>query len=237
MKSSPQDRTYLESEANRFFERCGHDPSPKELRPYKRDIVDRLDAAGVEPKAVLEYGCNYGDLLAYYAAERGARAVGIEPSSRAVEMGQGLYGDLVDLRVGTMAENSLNGDGASSGQFDLIVVDDVFCWVSRETLFQSIANIDDSLCEGGFLYIREFFPLHQSRNVNQHVPSGDVFCYKPRGLHMGMFVASGAYEMVWQHVDFDHKDGFVLDGDRSAFESRWSTVVLRKSTSDYFGGA
>lgn len=234
MKRSHQDRTYLESEADNFFERCQGDTDPSELRPYKREIVERLTSAGVTPRRMLEYGCNYGDLLAHYAREHGTEACGVEPSSRAVELGQSAYGDLVDLRVGTIADNSLNEEPGTSGRFDLIVVDDVFCWVSRETIFQSVANIDNSLCDGGFLYIREFFPLHQRRNVNHHVESGDVFCYKPRGPHMDMFTASGVYEVVWQQVDLDRSDSWVAGGAQSAFESRWSTVVLRKSLTDYF---
>ena len=234
MKSSSQDRTYLESEANNFFGRCDRDADPAELRPYKRDIVERLDSAGVSPQRMLEYGCNYGDMLGFYARERGVEAYGVEPSSRAVELGQQTYGDLVNLRVGTIADNTLNDDPEMVGKFDLVVVDDVFCWVSRETVFQSVANIDSSLRDGGFLYIREFLPLHQGRNPNHHVASGDVFCYKPSGPHLGMFTASGVYEIVWQHIDFDRADPFLEGDGRSAFESRWSTVVLRKSLSDYF---
>ena len=133
-----------------------------------------------------------------------------------------------------MAKNAVTEDPENDGTFDLVVVDDVFCWVSRETLFQSVANIDRMLKDGGFLYIQEFLPLHQTRNPNHHVSEGGVFCYKPRGPHLAMFTASGVYEVVYQEVTMDTSDGWVHERGTSPFESRWSNVVLRKSLGDYF---
>ncbi len=135
---------------------------------------------------------------------------------------------------GTMARNPINGDGAHTGWFDLIVVDDVFCWVSRETLYQSIANVDDLLCDGGHLFIREFYPLQSTRNRNHHVTDGEVYCYKTGDLHTRIFTASGMYRVVSQRVWMDGEDAWANGVDEKGFESRWSDAILRKSLADYY---
>lgn len=234
MHSSPQDRYYLDREADAFHERNHRDADPSRLRPHKEAIFARLERVGVRPRKVLEFGCAYGDLLDRYAVRYGAEAHGVEPSGKAVALGLAAYEGRARLVRGTLADNAISSDPAHDGTFDLIIVDDVFCWVSRETLFQSVANIDRLLCDGGFLYIQEFLPLHQSRNANHHVAEGGVYCYKPRGPHMAMFTASGVYEVVHQEVSLDTRDAWVAAEGKPPFESRWSNVVLRKSLDGYF---
>jgi SAM-dependent methyltransferase len=234
MRASRQDRHYLTTEADAFFERNHAQADPRVLRPHKRRIADQLAAAGVRPRRVLEYGCGYGDLLHHFAASGASECVGVEPSKRAVELGTNAYGASVRLVQGTIADNAVNADPAIQRSFDLVVVDDVFCWVSRETLFQSIANIDDALAEGGHLFIREFFPLANRRNRNHHVDGEEVYCHKPAGPHAAIFTASGVYAVVWQQVTMDPADRWVAGAGGDPFESRWSDVVLRKSSSDYW---
>jgi len=237
VRDSEQDRHYLDREADAFFERNFSDADPQTLRPLKARIVAALEEAGVRPKRMLEFGCNYGDMLDYYAREQGADCVGVEPSLAAVNFGQKVYNSSLRLLQGTMAENEISRDPSTHGAFDLVVVDDVFCWVSRETLFQSIAHVDDAVADGGFLFIREFLPLASRRNRNHHVEGADVYCYKPAGPHHRIFTSSGIYEVVWQQVWLDHQDGWVQSGNRDAFESRWSDTILRKSYGDYFDTA
>jgi SAM-dependent methyltransferase len=235
---SAQDRHYLEVEGDAFFARNFADADPSILRPGKRRIAEAIEAAGVVPKRVLEFGCNYGDLLEHYAREHSAEAIGVEASGAAVAFGRKAYGDCIRLEHGTLADNAISADEAARASFDLVVVDDVLCWVSRETLLQSIANIDAAISDGGFLFLREFLPLANQRNRNHHVdPSqADVYCYKPAAPHYKIFTATGTYEVIWQQVWMDRQDGWLKREGRDAFESRWSDVVLRKSYSDYFSG-
>tara|TARA_R110002126_G_scaffold25583_14_gene87561 strand:+ start:2209 stop:2916 length:708 start_codon:yes stop_codon:yes gene_type:complete len=234
MQTSHQDEHYLSAEADAFHERNHASNDPHTLRPYKRRILDRLDKVAIKPKRMIEFGCAYGDLLNHYAVDHGTEVFGVEPSAKAVDVGMNAYDGRVNLMQGTMADNPICADPANEGTFDLIVVDDVFCWVSRETLFQSVANLDALLADGGSLYIQEFLPLHQTRNANHHVTEGGVYCYKPRGPHMSMFTASGMYEVVYQEISLDTADAWVEDRGKPPFESRWSNVVLRKSLGDYF---
>lgn len=234
MKTSIQDRRYLEVEADDFFVRNFSNADPTTLRPPKRRIVAQLDACGITPKKILEYGCNYGDLLAHYGEREGALAYGVEPSAQAVAFGKRAYGERVTLYQGTMADNPLALDPRFHDFFDLVIVDDVFCWVSRETLFQSIANLDEMLAPGGHLFVREFAPLANRRNRNHHIDQGDVFCFKPRGPHSTIFTASGCYEIVWQEISMDRCDAWLTRAGADAFEARWADTLLRKSYVDYF---
>lgn len=234
MRASPQDRHYLAVEADAFFERNHAGADPSVLRAPKRRIADQLAEAGVRPQRVLEYGCGYGDLLHHYAVSAGATCVGVEPGKRAVELGTRAYGGELRLVQGTIADNPINADPASQRAFDLVIVDDVLCWVSRETLFQSIANIDDALADGGHLFIREFFPLANRRNRNHHVAVEEVYCHKPAGPHWSIFTASGVYAVVWQHVSMEPADRWVAETGRDPFESRWADTLLRKSSRDYW---
>lgn len=234
MKSSSQDRAYLQHEADAFFERNAQGADPATLRPKKRTILAAFEESGLVPRRVLEYGCNYGDLLNHLATVHGAVCHGVEPSARAVELGRTAYGDALTLHQGTVADNPVNADPESTGAFDLVVIDDVFCWVSRETLFQSVANVDDALADGGFLFIREFLPLRDTRNRNHHVADGDVHCYKPAATHARMFTASGVYTPVWQKVTLDAEDAWARDRAGDPFESRWVDTLLRKSLAGYW---
>ena len=234
MKESKQDQYYLDIEADSFFRRNQQKLiSLDELRPYKRKVLDFIDNAGVQPGRVLEYGCNYGDLLNYYATKMQATCYGVEPSAEAVAFGSKNFPDVHLLR-GTIANNAINEDDSNIGSFDLVIIDDVLCWVSRETLFQSLANIDQMITEGGALYIREFYPLENTRNRNHHVTDEEIWCYKPAAPHCAMFVASGMYQIVSQRVFMDFNDSWRESTNNSIFESRWMETLLRKSNQKFY---
>jgi len=234
-EGSSQDEVYLAREADAFFARNLADLDPRELRPGKRRIAEWIAEAGVRPRRVLELGCGYGDLLGHYAAAGAELCHGVEPSGRAVARGREVHGAAVHLHRGTIARNPVSTDPRLRGAFDLVIVEDVLCWVARETLFRSIAHIDEALAEGGFLFLREFLPLADRRNRNHHVSESEVWCYKPAGPHARMFTASGMYAIVAGRIFLDRHDPWVRRAGADPFESRWCDVLLRKSSSDYYG--
>ena len=235
MKESVQDRVYLEEEGDAFFSRNIKDRDLPPLRDAKRVIRDHLGESAIPFKRVLEYGCNYGDLLFHLREQGGAEeCVGVEASSQAVEFGQSRYGETVKLVQGTIAANSINDSGDYNNHFDLIIIDDVFGWVSRETLLTSIANIDALLADGGYVFIRDFYPDKRTRVRNHHVSGDRVFNYKIPGSHAAIFEATGMYEAEWQKVYYDNigmSTGFKSD---NRFIYRWTDVVLKKAYADYF---
>ena len=89
--------------------------------------------------------------------ERIDEAICVDASNDALDFGRQNYGDSIKFVHGTISNNKINDDPAFQNFFDLIIIDDVFGWVSRETLFQSITTIDNALADVGFLFILDFF--------------------------------------------------------------------------------
>src|SRR4051812_39971578 len=112
MKKSQQDAEYLTGEGDNFFRRNFAGKDLPELRPAKTVIFGEIKAAGLRPGKVLEYGCNYGDLLAQLRKQGLAEEChGVEASGEAVAFGRSRYGNLISLAQGTIADNPLNAGG------------------------------------------------------------------------------------------------------------------------------
>ncbi len=235
MPTSEQDSYYLTREGDDFFRRNFGGKEPPRLRPAKVGIYEQIDALGIAGGAVLEYGCCYGDLLAVLAEQSPGRVcVGVEASLEAVTFGQARYGPRVQFHHGTIADNPLNRAAASARRFDLVVVDDVFGWVSRETLLQSIACIDQVLAEGGHLFIRDFSPIEKLKNRNHHVADVELFNYKIPGSHARLFETSGMYEIISQRIYVDRTEMSAGYQSAQQFGTRWADTVLRKSAGGYY---
>jgi len=233
MKKSVQDDYYLNTEGDNFFKRNYEGKAVPKLRPNKQTILTQLNDLQIRATAVLEYGCNYGDLL-HELSKNGAECIGVEASSKASELGNSIYPETIRIHKGTIANNPINADEKNDHRFDLIIVEDVFGWVSRETLFRSITNIDNALKEGGYLFIRDFFPAERVRNKNHHVSEDIVFNYKVPGSHAQIFIDSGIYAIHHQRTFIDHTDMSANYRSSRLFESRWTDVILKKSYKDYF---
>lgn len=235
MKDSKQDDYYLKIEGNSFFQRNFKNKKTPELRPNKQIIYDEIKQSKIKFSKVLEYGGNYADLLNYLKKnERIDVAICIDASNDALDFGRKNYGDSIKFVHGTISNNKINDDPAFQNFFDLIIIDDVFGWVSRETLFQSITNIDNLLADGGFLFIRDFFPDKRIKNQNHHVKEGFVYNFKIPNSHASIFLASGIYEIEWQKVFYDDTEMSTNYKSDNPFIYRWTDIILKKSHSDYF---
>lgn len=235
MKDSKQDDYYLKIEGNSFFQRNFKNKKTPELRPNKQIIYDEIKQSKIKFSKVLEYGGNYADLLNYLKKnERIDEAICVDASNDALDFGRKNYGDSIKFVHGTISNNKINDDPAFQNFFDLIIIDDVFGWVSRETLFQSITNIDNLLAEGGFLFIRDFFPDKRIKNQNHHVKEGFVYNFKIPNSHASIFLASGIYEIEWQKVFYDDTEMSTNYKSDNPFIYRWADIILKKSHSGYF---
>jgi len=235
MKESKQDEYYLTTEGDNFFERMKKIANISSLRDNKVVIYSAIKESGINYESVLEYGCNYGDLLYQMISDKNAKkCIGIEASTQAVKFGSEKYGDAITLIKGTIANNEINSSSEYNGFFDLIMIDDVFGWVSRETILQSIANIDAVLKDGGFVFIRDFYPDKRVKNLNHHVSDESVYNYKVPGSHASIFGATGMFEVQWQKIYFDNTGMSTDYKCDNHFNYRWTDVILKKSTKDYF---
>jgi len=219
-----QDEVYKTIEADQFFARNKYDFS--QLPPKKKTLIDNYVDLLAEEKVdtVFEVGCHIGDLLNYAGQLFNSRKrVGIEPSQLAVKQGEDLF-PKNEYITGVIAELSEIVDFAS----DLTIINDVFCWISRETLFQSINNIDRTLKVGGRLLIRDFYPEKFTANPNKHVPDHSVYCYKVPGSHGQLFLDSGKYKLIRSKV-FDGSELSLSKHEfESSFEDRWVEMFMIK---------
>jgi SAM-dependent methyltransferase len=234
-KDSTQDSCYLNKEGDDYFLRNFANKNLPELRDNKLSILKQLKATNVKFDKVLEYGCNYADLLNVLVCdEDSTEAVGVETSAQAIKFGEQRFPNKIKFSHGTVANNSINDDKKYEGYFDLVIVDDVFGWISRETLFQSLSNIDNVLKEGGLLFIRDFYPQSNSRNSNHHIEDGSVFNHKIKGSHSQLFIDSGIYQIISQEVYFDKTIMSTNYQSTSKFTSRWADTILKKSHSNFY---
>jgi hypothetical protein len=235
MKNSKQDDYYLNIEGNSFFERNFKDKEIPALRLTKQTIYDEIKESAIQFNKVLEYGGNYGDLLNYFKKNDNiSEAVCIDASNDALEFGKKSYGDFIKFIHGTISNNKINDDPSFQNHFDLIIIDDVFGWVSRETLFQSISNIDNMLSDGGYLFIRDFYPDRRIKNQNHHVNEGFVYNYKVPNSHGSLFLDSGIYDIEWQKIFFDTIEMSTKYKTDNRFIYRWTDLILKKSYSKNF---
>ena len=199
-----QDEVYKTIEADQFFERNKYDF--RQLPVKKKSLIDNYSdlLKRDEIDTIFEVGCHIGDLLEYAGlCFNSKKRFGVEPSQLAVEQGRNLFPNN-NYITGVVAELPKNVNFIS----DLTIVNDVFCWISRETLFKSINNIDRTLKIGGRLLIRDFYPEKFTANPNKHVPDYSVYCYKVPGSHGQLFLDSGKYKLIRSRV-FDGSELFL----------------------------
>ena len=235
MKETKQDEYYLKKEGNDYFQRNTTETQIPELRTLKKIIFDEIKESKIKCNKVLEYGCNYGDLLHYMKKMKiSQECIGVEASKDAIIFGEKMYSDSISFIHGTIANNQINNDPKFQNYFDLIMIDDVFGWVSRETLFQSISNIDNMLKDGGFIFIRDFYSDKRTKNRNHHVLDESVFNYKIPESHASIFLSSGMYTVEWQKIFYDHLGMSTSYKCDNPFNYRWTDVILKKSYNDYY---
>jgi len=234
MKVSEQDNYYLNLEGNSFFERNFENKNLPELRVGKQVILENIQISKIEFNNVLEYGCCYADLLAVLKTKHNKIVMGVEASAKAIEFSRARYNNLFPLVHGTISDNEINKSPKYIGFFDLVIIDDVFGWVSRDTLFQSLANIDSMVKDGGYIFIRDFFPDRRIKNRNHHVKNTDIFNFKVPGSHASLFIASGMYETIFQKIYYDDIGISTTYKCDNTFNYRWTDLILQKSLSNYY---
>jgi len=219
-----QDDVYKTIEADQFFDRNQYDYDQLPIK--KRSLIDSHREILMNEKidAIFEAGCHIGDLLNYAKETFDASAAfGVEPSRKAVELGKHKFPGLTLLN-GVIADQVVT----TLPQVDLVIVNDVFCWISRETIFNSIANLDQVLSLGGRLLIRDFLPDKFTENRNKHVLDHEVFCYKVPGSHGKIFIDSGKYKLASSRVFMGSELSLSKQTYADCLEDRWVEMVLTK---------
>ena len=219
-----QDDVYKMIEADQFFDRNQYDFNQLPLK--KRSLLDNhfqfIESTKVN--SVLEIGCHIGDLLNYTGQRCNSKILyGIEPSEKAIKVGKKMFPDCNFIN-GVLADESIS----KLPKFDLTILNDVFCWISRDTLFDSIANIDRTLNIGGMFLLRDFLPDRFIENRNKHVEAHEVLCFKIPGSHGNIFLNSGKYKLISSKVFMGNELGLSKERFGDQLEDRWIEMLLVK---------
>lgn len=215
-----QDRIFMHFEGDRWFER-------------NRGALRGLDSAAdlplrllglydLRPGSILEIGAANGFRLAAIHMRIGARVVGIEPSSQAILEGKASFPFVTFVR-GVAHAIPLRE------RFDLVIVNFVFHWIDCANLLQSVAEVDRTVRDGGFLIIGDFHPSNRLRVPYHHLENHEVHTYKQN--YAEAFFSSGLYHPVCL-LTADHATKKLAA--EVSEEERVGAWLLRKNTGDHY---
>ena len=228
---SQQEKVYLDLEANAFFLRNINkiDLRNKGIRSSKEDILSNILSyvgPSINGLDVLEVGCFIGDLLGKLKNDFQCKVVGIEPSSLACQYSLKEFGlHLVNNTYDRTDYFSLRQSNRHA--FDIIVVDDVLSWMSREIILPVLASLDWLLKPGGIIYIRDFCPPVDFAFPNHHQPDSDVYNYKVSGGHKKFFICTGHYLIAQEYIRSSQEFQVVTTSRPDS--SIWSDAILLKT--------
>lgn len=218
-----QDDKFLNGEGDAWFSR-------NESLLVTSDYIDTdvplyfLDKYSLHPRSVLEIGCSNGWRLAEIMKRRSCRALGVESSEKAIIDGRQRY-------PGVEFKRALAHSLGEVGAHDLVIVNYILHWVSREKLLASVTEIDRGVAEKGYLVIGDFLPDSPSMNSYSHLAEGEVFTYKLD--YAGIFLATGMYNLVARLTYFEGADKPEFDKTTDT-KTRGSCTLLRKSQSGFY---
>ncbi len=212
-----EEEIFLKSEADAWYKRNAHVLAPAKRRgDVPVALIRRLR---LHPGRVLEVGSSNGWRLEMMR-KRAPRAsyTGVEPSRAAVREGKKMFPKLKLLRGVASALPVKN-------VFDLVLVVFVLHWVSREKLLASVADIDRTVAEGGYLLVSDFLPRKPRRNEYHHLKGG-VSTWKMD--YGALFEATGNYSVVERFIH-DYRTGKPATA-RTPDDMRAVATVYKKQT-------
>lgn len=188
-----QDEYFKKDEGDNWFKR-NKDALTREEKIFSDIPFNMINEYGIKPDKILELGCSNGYRLHALETLNPSKVIGIDVSSVAVEDGKKRYPGL-DLRVGEMASLPLADE-----RFDLVIVNFVLHWVSRNNFFKAISEIDRVIEEGGILVLGDFLPDIPTK-VKYHHRDEEIFTYKMD--YTKVFTGSNLYSTIAVKT-FDH---------------------------------
>lgn len=178
-------------EADNWYER-----NRKALEPSDDLIVWLIDTYRLldSNKSVLEVGASNGFRLERLREKYGCRAVAVEPSQKAVQEGKEKFPQIEFYNI-TAEEMDFERE------FDLVILNGVFCWIDRTTLSLVVSKIDRILKEEGHLILGDFQTPFYLKNPYHHLKDVEVYTYKQS--YKELFLSSGLY-LELAHLCYNH---------------------------------
>jgi SAM-dependent methyltransferase len=219
-----QDSVFLKGEGDSWFNRNAQGLENKKDKfdwpLYFLDLIE--DKSNI--KTVVELGCSNGWRLGKLQEKYpDLQLSGIDPSLEAVESGRKQF-------PGINLQQGLLSDIPFDGAFDVAIVFGVFCWVDRQSLAKSIAEVDRVVKDNGFLIIGDFSPGYQQKRPYQHLAGNNVFTYKQD--YPQTFTSLGIYHELAKFSNDYVKCNLGLQTPEPGM--RWSCSILQKSLTGFY---
>lgn len=187
------------------------------------DIALRLiELYGLKPKKVLEVGASNGWRLALIADKFDSKCVGIDPSAKAVKDGNKNFPKVKMIR-------GIASDIPVQEKFDLVIINLVLTWVSRDEIFKAIAEIDRMVVDGGHLIVGDFLGDYPTMVEYHHKPNQGIYTYKMD--YAEMFTSAATYHSIGR-LTYEHAINKLTSEVNG--EHRCVTTLLRKSLHGYY---
>ncbi len=186
----PQREAFRSEEGDRWFER-----NMAAFDSTSDPVLKALEDLEMKPKSVLEVGCSNGYRLDQIAKTRGAKVVGLEPSSIAIDDGRARFPE-VELHVGTADDLPFE-----SNKFDLVIFGCCLCLVDPALHFRCVAEADRVLADGGYVAVFDFLSNSPYANEWHHAPN--LRCHKMEFSRY--FSANPAYILVHRVLRHHHQ--------------------------------
>jgi len=212
-----QEIIFFNHEADAWFNRNAKALGKNLENDFPLKFIDFLK---LTPARILDIGAANGYRLAEISRRfRSDKYVAIEPSQEAIKDGQKRF-PFIEFRRGLMHDLPIQDDEI----FDLVIVNFVFHWISRDKLLSSVSELDRVIADGGYLILGDFLPDVPTKVKYHHLPDEEVFTYKQD--YAQIFLSSGLYTRVAQ-LTFNH-DTHALAPDVNS-DSRGICSCLRKN--------
>lgn len=181
-----------------------------------------IEKYNLKPLSILEIGCSNGYRLAELKKRFNCRCVGIEPSVKAIEEGKKLFPE-IEFIQGTL--DNLPTDE----KFDLVIINYVLHWISRDILIKALSELDRVVKDGGHLVLGDFLPDFPCKNKYHHLPEDNVFTYKTD--YSKILLSSGLYTLV-ATMTYEHSS---RDSDANLnSQNRGVCSLMRKSLNEFY---
>lgn len=217
-----QDIIFEKSEADNWFLRNKEAIINKDIEhDYPCRLVKNLKSKD-NIKSVLELGASNGYRLNALKniLPDCKKFVGVDASQMAVEDGKKRYG----LSMYTSKIDDFN----SEEEFDLVIVNFVYHWIDRKTIFEAVANTDKLVKDGGYLLIGDFCPDFPQKRKYHHLANEKVYTYKAD--YTKVFEALNTYKIISKEI-FNHDDKNCAETDSS---NRAQIAILKKDVYGYY---
>jgi trans-aconitate methyltransferase len=221
--TNSQEAYFRSNGGDDYFERNrkGQESPRRGLLAY--ELIDALP-----PDALPSSGCatvlgGAGGREAAVLSERlpGWRLPNVDISKNAIDFGKSAFPNIEHhcLSITQVSPGLLAAIGAQN----LIFAVGVLCWIDRQHLSRTIANIDESLQDGGYLLVTDFLPRTRRKNPIHHSP--EHYTYKQD--YSQPFLALGTYELVAMTTEVGpHPEELPIDQRRIAHH------LLRKNLNE-----